>query len=730
MRNTSLRYTRQFDQMDCGPSCIRMAASAYGKLYPLSYLRSLSHLTREGVSVAGIRDALREIGMESATFEMTADQLEEKCPLPAILHWNQNHFVVLYKVNRSRWSGKRTFHIADPAYGKHGYEEDEFVRSWLNGEKGIVIAVEPSEEFYRKQPVKEKHSFIAFARKYVWPFRSQMAILSLSMVSGILLSLVTPFITQHLVDDGIGGKDMGIILNLMLAQLALFLGSFGMNILTSWVSLFMSTRININILSDYLTKLLRLPMTFFETKSIGDYNQRIGDHSRLQSFVTQNSLQTAFSLISSIVLLSIIAWFSLKIFMVYIVLTVTGILWMSYFFRRRKALDYEQFQISADNQNKLYELMSGIIDIKLNHFEDYKIKEWGEMQERLYGVSKKSLKLGQIQNTGFMAIGQLRNILITFWIASDVVGGLLTLGMMMSISNIIGQVNGPLGSLLGFLQSFQDAKISLERSEEVHLCANEDAEGLKAVDKTRAMEICVKDLTFSYTGSIGKPALEHVSFTIPAGKTTAIVGESGSGKTTLMKLLLKFYEPTGGSITLGGSDLRKYSAGSVRDACGIVMQENFVFSDTIKRNIILGEQFDRDRLEKAIDSASLREYTDRLPLGVETKVGRDGTGISGGEKQRLMLARAIYKDPQYILLDEATSSLDAENERKITENMERLFKGRTMVVIAHRLSTVRNADNIIVLRHGRIVEQGTHVELAEKGGYYYELVRNQLELGN
>lgn len=728
MKRIHLRYTRQFDQMDCGPSCIRMVASAFGKLYPLSYLRSLSHLTREGVSVAGIRDALREIGMESATFEMTVDQLEEKCPLPAILHWNQHHFVVLYKVSRSRWNGRRVFHIADPAYGKHGHEEDEFVLNWVNGEKGIVIAVEPTEEFYRKDPVKEKHSFISFARKYVWPFRRQMAILALSMVFGILLSLVTPFITQHLVDDGIGGKDMGLIANLLFAQLALFLGSFGMNLLTSWVSLFMSTRININILGDYLTKLLRLPMTFFETKSIGDYNQRIGDHSRLQSFVTQNSLQTAFSLLSSIVLLTIIAWFSMKIFLVYVVLTCVSIVWMSYFFSRRKALDYEQFRISAENQNRLYELMSGIVDIKLNRFEDYKVKEWGGMQERLYAMSKKSLKLGQIQSTGYMAIGQLRNILITFWIASDVVGGLLTLGMMMSISNIIGQVNGPLGSLISFLQSFQDAKISLERSEEVHLCEDEDAEDRLELERTGAMDICVNDLSFSYTGSIGKPALDHVSFSIPAGKTTAIVGESGSGKTTLMKLLLKFYEPTGGSITVGGIDLRRYSAGSVRDACGIVMQDNFVFSDTIRRNIILGEEFDRERMEKAIDSACLREYISRLPLGVETKVGRDGTGISGGEKQRLMLARAIYKNPQYILLDEATSSLDAENERRITENMERLFRGRTMVVIAHRLSTVRNADSIIVLRHGQIVEQGTHDELTEKGGYYYELVHNQLEM--
>ena len=741
-----MKFSRQFDQMDCGPACIRMVASAYGKDYPLSYLRTLAHLTREGVSVAGIRDALKEIGMNSATFEMTLDQLAEKCPMPAILHWDQNHFVVIEGVKSSKVNGQwsmvngQSFKIANPAYGRHRHDAESMAKHWLNGDKGVVIAIEPTQAFYDREPVKEKHSFWRFAKKYVWPFRAQMGVLAFSMVFGILLSLVTPFITQHLVDDGIGGRDLGIILNLMLAQLALFLGSFGMGLITSWVSLYMGTRININILGDYLKKLLRLPMTFFETKSIGDYNQRIGDHSRLQSFVTQNTLQTAFSLLSSVVLLSIIAWFSLKIFAVYIVLTGASIAWMTYFFRRRKALDYEQFRISAENQNKLYELMSGITDIKLNGYEDYKLQEWSEMQERQYRMSKRVLKLGQIQSTGYMAIGQLRNILITFWIASDVVGGLLTLGMMMSISNIIGQVNGPLGQLIGFLQQFQDAKISLERSEEVHLCEEEDG-GVRSEELgvrserdngqssiVNCQSFTISHLTFCYTGSIGKPALEDVTFTIPAGKTTAIVGESGSGKTTLMKLLLKFYAPTKGQIRLGDRDLGDCHAKAVRAATGIVMQENFIFSDTIKNNIVLGETYDKARLDEAIDLSCLREFIDRLPLGVETKVGRDGTGISGGEKQRLMIARAIYKRPQYLMLDEATSSLDAENERQITENLEHKFHNRTMLVIAHRLSTVKNADNIVVLRKGHVVEQGTHQQLVALHGYYYELVHNQLEL--
>lgn len=721
-------FTRQFDQMDCGPACIRMVARYHGKDYPLSYLRTLAHLSREGVSVAGIRDALGQIGMESASFRMTLAQLRELCPLPAILHWEQNHFVVLYAIRRSRWTGEWRYSVANPAYGKHTFSEAEFARPWLSGEQGVVVAIEPTEEFYRKMPVKEKHSFVRFARKYVWPYKREMGQLAFGLLSGTLLSLVAPFLTQALVDNGIGQRDMGIITSLLLAQIFLFLGSFSMGLISSWVTLYMGTRINIHILHDYLCKLLKLPMTFFETKSVGDYNQRIGDHSRLQGFTTQATMNTAFSIVSGAVLLVIIGYYSLFILLAYLGMTGLSTLWMSYFWKKRKALDYENFKAAAQNQNKLYEMMSGITDIKLNAYSDYKIKEWQEMQEELYRVSQKALRLGQIQGTGYTMIGRVRDILITFWIAAEVVQGDLTLGMMMSISGIIGQVGGPLSQLIGFLQQFQDAKISLERSEEVYLCRNEDSDALKELPDDRPLDIEVRHLTFRYTGSIGKAALEDVSLTIPAGKTTAIVGESGSGKTTLMKLLLKFYEPTEGRILLGGEDLACYKAESVRRHTGIVMQDNFVFSDTIRRNIVLGEDDDEERLAAALGLACLDGYVAGLPLGVYTKVGADGNGVSGGERQRIMIARAIYKRPLYMMLDEATSSLDAENERKITENLGKELRGRTLLVIAHRLSTVKNADHIVVLRHGRVAESGTHRELIARRGYYYDLVKNQLEL--
>ena len=727
-KNRKIDFTRQFDQMDCGPACIRMVSSAYGQDYPLSYLRTLSHLTREGVSIAGIRDALKTIGMRSASFELTMEQLIEKCPLPSILHWDQNHFVVLYGISNSCLTRTLRFKIANPAFGKQTISYKEFTNHWLNNSKGIVIACEPTDKFYSQIKIKKEYSILRFARKFVWPYKWEMAQIAMGMLFGVLLSLVTPFLTQAMVDEGIGLRDMNVIISIMMAQLFLFFGSFFMGIIGSWVSLYMGTKINIDILENYIEKLLKLPMHFFETKSIGDYQQRIGDNNRLQGFVINNSMQTFFSLVSVPFLIIVIAFYSRKILFVYVLFTIASTLWMMYFFKQRKALDYERFKLNAQNQNKMYELISGIDDIKVNVFEDYKLKEWHDMQEQIYAMSQKSLKLNQIQNTGYTFIGQLRNIIITFWIAHDVVNGFLTLGMMMSISNIIGQLNGPLSQLVNFLQQYQDAKISLERSEEVHMCEPEDLESMEQLDTLKPYDIEFNHVSFSYTGNIGKNALDDISFRIPAGKTTAIVGESGSGKTTLMKLLLKFYNPNKGSIKIGGKDLKQINSQSIRRVSGVVMQNNYIFSGTLKENIILGLKQNKNTIDMALESACLKQFICNHPLGIETKLGNEGIGVSGGEKQRIMIARAIYKQPLYFMMDEATSSLDAETEKIITENLSNFCKERTMIVIAHRLSTIKNADNIIVLRHGKIIEMGNHLQLVALKGYYYELIKNQLEL--
>lgn len=729
----AFKFTRQFDQMDCGPACIRMIASAYGKDYPLSYLRSLAHLTREGVSVAGIRDALKVIGAESKSFAMTLEQLHDLCPMPAILYWEQNHFVVIYKVKQNRITGKWTYYIANPAFGKCSMNEKEFSLHWINEKRGtgIAIAIEPTNSFYEKEPVKQKHSFVLFAKKYVKPFKWQLIQSGLAMLLGLILSLITPFLTQAMVDKGIELHDKNFIISILLAQLFIFVGSFTMNIISSRVSLYLSTRININIVGDYLFKLLKLPMTFFDTKSVGDYQQRIEDHNRLQNFVTYNSLETFFSLVSVPFFLFVIGWYNSWILLAYLLFTLIGTAWIIWFFKKRKAIDYENFRIHSKNENKQYELMSGIVDIKLNGFANYKLNEWRNLQEKQYAISRKSLKLNQRQNVGFACIGQLRNILITCWIAMEVVNGNLTLGMMMSIATIIGQLNSPLSQLINFLQQFQDAKISLERSEEVHLCPNEDDSSLQKKPDIHARDIELRHITFSYAGNIGQPALHDVSFTIPQFKMTAIVGESGSGKTTLMKLLLKCYEPTQGDVFVNGVNLKDIEAAAWRKQIGIVMQDNFIFSDTIFRNIILGttdKDFKDYWFKRCLEWACLEKYIGNLPLGIHTKIGSEGIGLSGGERQRILIARAMYKDPEYFMLDEATSALDAETESKIVENFQNLSSERTRIVIAHRLSTVKNADQIIVLHKGEVVEKGTHNELVKIHGYYYRLVENQLEL--
>lgn len=720
-----MKFTRQFDTMDCGPACVRMMASFYGREYPLIYLRSLCHLSKEGVTVAGIRHALEEIGFQSISVEMTESELACDCPLPAILYWEQKHFVVLEKISRR---GK--FIIYDPAFGRNEISKKDFEKSWINGTKGIVIAAEPTKTFFTRSGVVVSHSFLDFGKKYILPYKLQIIQSALAMLIGTLIALILPFLTQAIVDQGITTHNIGLIYDILLAQLTLFIGQFVMNLVGSWVTLYLSVHVSIHILGDYLSKLLKLPMYFFDTKSTGDFQQRLGDHNRLRAFMTGSTVETAFALFTIPVYLIVIGTYSVKILLIFLFFTILSTVWISYFFRKRKALDYEQFAVNSRNQTKLYEMMEGITDIKINHYDVYKLQEWEDLQLRQYDMSCKSLKLAQSQETGMTVIGQLRNLLITCLIAVEVVKGNLSLGMMMSIGAIIGMISEPLGKLTRFLQQYQDAKISLERSMEVQLTDQEDLPNQLPIPYDNAKDIELHNVSFSYTHDLEKPILEKININIPAGKMTAIVGESGSGKTTLMKLLLKFYEPDTGEILLGGVSLKKYTAASLRERSGIVMQDNFLFSDTLSQNIILGELLDPQRLDIALKAACLEEFVKRHPLGAEMRVGSEGIGVSGGEKQRIMIARAIYKKPLYLMMDEATSSLDAENETKITSNIAECFQGKTRIVIAHRLSTVKDADNIVVLKRGRVVEQGTHSQLVSLRGYYYSLIQNQLEISS
>lgn len=722
-----MKFTHQYDAMDCGPACVRMLASAHGKVFSLAWLRGHACLTKDGVSVAGIRRALSEVKMDSGAFYMTLDELEHKCPLPAILHWNQNHFVVVERVRRR---GRRLWQIADPAFGRYKATDEDLIAHWLAGDKGVVIAAEPGEGFYDQKPERERHSFMAFAREHVLPFKSSLILSAVMMLVGILLSIIPPYLTQAMVDRGIDDKNNGIILTILMAQLAIVGGSLLIQLISNRVTLYMSTHISMSVITVYLAKLMKLPISFFDTKSMGDYQQRIADHTRLQSFLTTDSLQTLFSLVSVPFYLAIIGTYNIVVLIGYMLFTALSIGWSVWFFRRRKVLDFEQFQLGALAQNRICEITAGIVDIKINGFEEYKINQWHALQQKEYELAQRVMKLDQWQTAGFTTISQARNLFILGWIAFLVVGGEMTLGMMMSVSVIVGMVTPSLQQLVDFMRRLQDARISLERSDEVRMAENEDRDNMLNVNPSTPMDIEIRNVTFAYGGQLGKPAVNDVSFTIPAGGFVAIVGESGSGKTTLMKLLLKFYEPQQGQILLGGKLISDYSAASLRSACGIVSQENFLFSDTIERNIALGNELDDARLAEAVETACLTDVVKSRPLGVHTKVGAEGEGLSGGERQRVMMARVAYKRPPYIMLDEATSSLDAHTEQRITDNIARRFAKSTRLVIAHRLSTVRDADLIIVMQNGRIAETGTHESLVEKKGAYYNLVRNQLELGS
>jgi ATP-binding cassette subfamily B protein len=734
-----IKFITQHDQMDCGPACLAMIASSYGKNFSLQYLRDQTFITREGVSLIGIKSAALKIGMESVAARLSIEDLQNDM-LPCILHWNQNHFVVLYKIERNIFTGKLTYKIADPGHGLIALPEEKFNKSWISDEEsGIALFLEPTDDFFQQTPPQEAKISLKFIVNYLSPHKKQVTGLLALLLLGTLTSLFFPILTQRLIDDGVSKKDLGMITYILLAQLALFLGNIIFEIFRNWIMLTVGTKINIQIISDFLKKLLKLPIKFFDTKLMGDFNQRIQDHERIEQFLTSQSLITLFSTITFSVFFVVLWYYDYRILAVYIVLTTVSVLWSLFWMKSRKKLDYFKFQQKSENQESIFEIINGVSEMKLNQFEDFKRKEWEQIQLKLFKTNIRILKVDQIQFSGFDFINQLKNIVVTFLAASFVVSNHMTLGALLSVSYIIGQMNTPVSQLIIFFRSLQDAKLSLARLNEVQ--NHEEEERGDQVPLLLNRETVIQDpfkkgiffnkVSFQYEGPQSPYVLKDINLTIPEGKITAIVGASGSGKTTLLKLVLKFYEATAGTITFNESDILTISPKSLRENCGIVMQEGFIFSDTIERNIATGEEnIDRQKLENAVQIANIKSFIEDLPLGYKTKIGAAGNGISGGQKQRILIARAVYKNPHYIFFDEATSALDAENEKVIHDNLQLFFKGKTVVIIAHRLSTVRNADQIIVLKKGELVEQGSHNELVEMKSEYYALVKNQLELGS
>jgi ATP-binding cassette subfamily B protein len=714
-----------------------MIAKHYGKSFTLQTLRSKAEIGKEGVSLLGIAQAAENIGFRTLAVKVTFEKLYKDAPLPCILHWQQNHFVVVHKIEKSRFSKKMTIHIADPAKSLIEYDTEEFCKSWLSGkfnneEEGVALLIEPSPKFYEEEGEKSKGIVFGVLWQYIWRYKKLLFQLCLGLLIGSILQIILPFLTQSVVDTGIQTRNIHFIYLVLSAQLMLFLGRMSVDFIRSWILLHISTRINLSILSDFLSKLLRLPISFFDSKMTGDILQRIGDHHRIESFLTGTSLNVLFSLFNLIVFSCIAAFYNLTIFSVFIFSSFLYTLWVTVFLQYRRKMDNKRFALASQNQSSLIQLITGIQEIKMNNAEHLKRWEWENLQIKQFKWGIKSLAIGQYQQAGTMFINEGKNIVITFLAATAVVNGQMTLGGMMAMQYIIGQLNSPIEQLVQFIQHWQDAQISIERLNEIHEMDDEEPQNKALITHLpQSKDLIIKNLSFTYVGAGNEPVLQNINLIIPNGKVTAIVGTSGSGKTTLLKLLLKFYQSNKGEIKLGEANISNISPRSWRNKCGTVMQDGFIFSDTIANNIAVSDETPNiPKLLHAVKVANIQSFIEELPLSYNTKIGAEGNGISQGQKQRLLIARAVYKNPEFLFFDEATNALDANNESIIMQNLDDFFKGRTVVVVAHRLSTVKNADQIVVLEKGKIVEIGTHSELTQKHGKYFELVKNQLELGN
>lgn len=725
-------FFKQMDSKDCGPTCLQMIAKYHGKSIRLADLRKWCHLDREGVSLRGLAIAAEQIGYRTLSVKLPFEASGNSAslidiPLPAILHWNHNHFVVAYKID------KKYVWIADPNQGKVKLDRNSFMHSWATDvDQGIALILEKSREFdLQAENNTGRNMGLAFLMPYISPYLQLLRQVGLGLLAGSLLSLLFPFLTQSIVDIGVQNKNISFVYLILIGQIFLFISQTFIQFVQSWIMLHVGTRMNVALVSDFLAKLMKLPLKYFDIKTTGDLLQRISDHKRIETFLTQSTLSVLFSVFNFFVFSVVLSIYSFAIFGVFLVTATLHISWIIFFLKKRKEIDYKSFIEFSKNQDAQIEIIQGMQEIKLQGSQLKRRWKWAEIQARLFRIQIKGLALAQYQEAGALFINQLKDIIITVLAATAVIEGELTLGMMLAIQYIIGQLNAPLQQLVSFVRSAQDAQISLSRLGEIHQ-EEEEINEQSILPKEEALrgDLVVNGVSFRYN-PLYDWVINDISLTIPQGKVTAIVGASGSGKTTLLKLLLGFYPPEKGHIKINNLNLKYLNADFWRKQCGVVMQDGYIFSDNIANNTAESDdQVDYEKLAHAIHIANIDSFLEGLPLGLQTMIGAHGNGLSQGQKQRLLIARAIYKDPQFLFFDEATNALDASNERTIVDRLNQFFQGRTVVVVAHRLSTVRNADQIIVLDKGKIEERGIHQQLIELKGIYYNLVKNQLELGN
>lgn len=724
---------KQHDSMECGVACLAMICQHFGRTYSLKSLSKYCHASNDGVSLLGIRDAAQKLGLEVACGKINLTDIKSHM-LPCIIHWNQNHFVVLYKVSKGK------YYIADPGKGNISYKEAEFIEHWSseyheNEDKlvrGIAMFFMPTDVFFNHNEIEkaESHSF-KLLLNYVGQYKKYLVHVLCGLFVGCVLQLILPFLTEAIVDFGIKFKDIKLIWLILLGELLIVIGKTSTDFIRRWLLLHISMRVNIALVSDFFIKLLKLPMAFFDTKLMGDLLQRIGDHSRVQNFLTGQLLNIIFTFLSFLIFGIVLFVYEPYIFGVFVIGSGCYGLWITSFLKRRKVLDYELFEQQAKNQTKTFQFLTSMQEIKLQDCEQRRRWEWEDTQANLFCVQMKSLKLQQTQEAGSIFINEVKNIVITVLAATAVINGQMTLGAMLAVQYIIGQLNAPVEQFMSFIYSFQDVKISLERINEIHEGKNEESKEIQVKGFYDTKSIRLSNVYFKYDPHAFQNTLNDISLEIPNGKITAIVGASGSGKTTLIKLMLGYYPVMAGSIFIADRNIKEYNLKWWRRHCGVVMQDGVIFSESIARNIAVDDgELDEERLERSARIANIHDYVMGLPLKYNTIIGQDGVGLSQGQKQRILIARAVYKDPDFIFLDEATNALDAKNERAIVENLNDFYNGRTVIVVAHRLSTVKNADQIIVLEEGRITEIGNHTSLIEKKRSYYNLVKNQLELGN